>query len=228
MTAKGSFSYALVAVNRVPVAEFPPATSSNSQIVTSILMQINSRAGRLSAEHGSNVYSAFTDQDGLTFLCCSDRSVDSASRTTFLNDIQREWRLKYGSRAVRFTSHDKDSEFGPTIGTLLKSYNDDMSKGLKKVRANLEDAQTAMSHNMELAMTRGATLNEMEGQVNDISEAADAYHRDAVALRRKMCWDRYKWWLMGGGLVFVIVLIVVLVWYFKSRGSDDKSEDNGE
>jgi hypothetical protein len=40
---------------------------------------------------------------------------------------------------------------------------------------------------MELALTRGTMLNEMEGQVNDLSEAADVYHRDAVELRRKMC-----------------------------------------
>jgi hypothetical protein len=104
----GSFTYALVARNRMPLAEFPPAPSSNSQIVTSILSQLSARAGTLSAERGASVYCTLTDE--LTFICCPDRSVGSSARTAFLADLQREWRLKYGSRAATFTSHGKDSE----------------------------------------------------------------------------------------------------------------------
>jgi hypothetical protein len=218
------FTYSLIALDRIPLAEFPAASSVNSQVVASILAQINSKSGHLSAEQGSQIYATFTDQDRITFLCCSDKSVESSVRAAFLNELQREWRLKYGSRASSFGSHEKDSEFGPVIERLIKSYNDDLSKNIRKVRANLEDAQTTMAHNMELALTRDATLNQMEDTVNGISDAADAYHRDAIELRRRMCWERYRNYVLAFATLFAVLGIVLFVSYMKNGGSNDDSE----
>jgi hypothetical protein len=221
----GSLSYALVALDRTPLAEYPAATLFNSQVVPSILAQINSKSGHLSAEQGTQIYVTFTDQDHVTFLCCCDKSVDSSTRVAFLNELQREWRLKYGPRASSFSSHEKDSEFGPVIDRLLKSYNEDLSNSIRKVKANLEEAQTTMAHNMELAMVRDATLNQMEDKVNDISIAADAYHRDAIDLRRRMCWERYRNYVFAAVGLLVVLAIILFVAYLKNGGSDDDSED---
>jgi hypothetical protein len=49
-----------------------------------------------------------------------------------------------------------------------------------------------MTRNMELALTRGDRLEEMEDQTNDVAEQAQAYERDATELRRRMVWERWK------------------------------------
>jgi hypothetical protein len=220
-----SISYALVAREQVRLAEFSLSPTLNVKQVTSILSQLDPKSPRFSAEQGSQMFSTFTDSDRITFLCCSDRSVDSMTRGSFLTELQREWRLKFGSSGSSFQFLQKNQEFGPIIERLLKSYADpERSRGLREIRANIEETQLQMSQNLEQALTRNTRLEQMQDQADGVADAAGTYHREATAIRRRMCWQRYRTAAIVA--IVVVVVIAVLVLGYRVRSGGHGNEDD--
>jgi hypothetical protein len=220
-----SIAYALVAREQLPLAEFSLSPALNFKQVNSILSQLDPKSPRFSAEQGSQAFSTFTDSDRITFLCCSDRSVDSGTRASFLSELQREWRLQFGSAGSSFQFLQKNQEFGPVIERLLKSYADpERSRGLREIRTNIEETQAQMSQNMEQALTHGTRLEEMQEQADGVADAADVYHREAAAIRRRMCWQRYKIIIIVA--ILVVVAVLLLGYWVRSGSKDDGDGDH--
>jgi hypothetical protein len=214
---------ALVARDQVRLAEF--FLSNPPPQISSILAQVSPKSPRLSAEQGAFIYTAQTDPDRITFLCCADKSVDASVRSAFVADLQREWRLAFGSNGAGFGALQKDPEFRPVIERLLKSYNTPRSQKLVTVQHNIEDAQSQMTQNLTAAMTRGGKLAVMEDQANEVADSADAYHREAAQLRRRMCWERYRMKIIIVMLLVMAVVSFAVVYSLRNHEEEDDGQD---
>ena len=114
-----SFIYGIVLHDKTPLAEFPQNDPEISSLASNILFQLNSESPRLTAEQGNYLFTTLSEKDRITYICVSDKTVSSELRNTFMNQLQQEWRLKYGSRCSKFAAHEKDAEFGPVIQRLI-------------------------------------------------------------------------------------------------------------
>jgi preprotein translocase subunit SecE len=215
-----SFAYSSVAHDKSVIVEYPPATPTNNQAIASLLAQVDPRAARFSLEQGQLVYTALTDQDKTTFICCSDRMVVPSIRMAYVNELQREWRLKYGAKVP-----DEAPEFIDTLKRVEENYNKEKTRRVREIENNLEDARATMTRNMEFAMIRGDQLNEMEDQANDVAEQSQAYLRDARELRRRMCWERWKKVILIIFLVILVIAVFAIVIILKPKGSADEDDD---
>ena len=196
-----SFSYAVVCRGRLVLAEFPSTGGQMEAAVVKIVGQVDTRNPRLSAEHGSVIFTTLTEPNGITYLCKCDKAVEPTVRTNFVNELQREWMVQFGANGASFGQLEKNAEFAPVIERLINTYNSERARKLHEVRTNIGEAQAEMTRNVERAMVRGATINEMEDQANDIAETANAYRRDARALRLRMCRRR---------CIVVVVILALL------------------
>ena len=192
--------------------------------VVKIVGQVDVRNPRLSAEHGSVIFTTLTEPDGITYLCKCDRAVEPTLRTTFVNELQREWRVQFGANGASFGQLEKNAEFAPVIERLINTYNSERARKLHEVKTNIGEAQAEMTRNVERAMVRGATINEMEDQANDIAETADAYRRDARALRRRMCCQRYMMLFITILVLLLLALVATLVVVVKHQMKEDKND----
>ena len=118
-----SFIYAIVLRDKTPLAEFPLNKPELASSASSILSQVNLESPRLTAQQGNYLFTTLSDSDNITFIGISDKATDAQLRNSFINEIQREWRLKYGSSCSSFAAHEKDAEFGPIIEKVLNNYN---------------------------------------------------------------------------------------------------------
>jgi ribosomal protein L17 len=65
---------------------------------------------------------------------------------------------------------------------LMRNYNSKSAQKLNQIKSNLANAQTAMSQNLSMALTRGEQLTTMEGKAEDIRSSAQTFRREAEKL----------------------------------------------
>lgn len=221
-----SFVYAIVLRDKTPLAEFPLNKPELASSASSILSQVNLESPRLTAQQGNYLYTTLSDSDNITFIGISDKSTEAQLRNSFINEIQREWRLKYGSSCSSFAAHEKDAEFGPIIEKVLNNYNNERAKQLQVVHNNISEAQMEMSKNMEMALNRRNRINEISEKADDVSQQSQLYYQGTTDLRRKMCWQKYKMFVLIGSLITILIIFLIIVWAVKNNKDKANNNDN--
>jgi vesicle-associated membrane protein 7 len=51
----------------------------------------------------------------------------------------------------------------------------------------------------------------MEKKAEDIREGAQIFQREAEAVNKMMCWQRYKWWVIGGVIGVVVLALIIAI-----------------
>jgi vesicle-associated membrane protein 7 len=74
-----------------------------------------------------------------------------------------------------------------------------------------------MSQNLSEALRRGEQLKLFEQKAEDISNNTEIFKMEAKDLRKKMCWDRYRWWILGILIGFVLLDIIIIIIAVKVR-----------
>lgn len=203
-----SFKGAVVLSGMTIVVKYPGSLEVSDHL-NSIISQLNPKTPRLSAERGSLQFTTITDNDGLTVIGITDTDIDIQARNRFINDIQREWRLKYGASAPSFAQFSKSEEFGPTIDSIIKSYNNNAQ--LKVARSNIEDAQQEMSKNFANVMARSDIIEELDQKSDSIVDQSNLYAVQATNFRKQMCIRKYKWHVLSIVLILIIIFFMI-VW----------------
>lgn len=219
-----TFIYAIVLRDKTPLAEFPLNKPELASSASSILSQVNLESPRLTAQQGNYLFTTLSDSDNITFIGISDKTADAQLRNSFINEIQREWRLKYGSSCSSFAAHEKDAEFGPIIEKVLNNYNNERTKQLQVVHNNISEAQMEMSKNMEMALNRGNRINEISEKADDVSQQSQLYYQGTTELRRKMCWQKYKMFVIIGVIVTFFIILLIVIWASKNKSKESDKE----
>lgn len=206
------FQYALVARGSTPLAEYSLVTGNSRSVAVKMLENIDPKSPRAIVEQGQHVFMTLTDQDRITFLVLTDKTVAQGNRISFLNDLKNKWRARYGNSANGFGANSKNSEFGQTeIAALLRNYNSNQFAKLGQIKQNLEDTKEVMTQNLTMALARGEQLSVMEAKAENIKDSAATFHRQATNVRRQMCMQRAKWYIIGIVVVLVVIAIIVIV-----------------
>jgi vesicle-associated membrane protein 7 len=50
----------------------------------------------------------------------------------------------------------------------------------------------------------------MEQKAESIKESANTFQREATNVRRKMCWQKWRWYIIG--VLILLVIIFIIVW----------------
>lgn len=219
-----SFLYSIVLRHKTPLAEFPLNRPELASSASSILSQVNVESPRLTAQQGNYLYTTLSDPDGITFICISDKTTDPQLRNSFINEIQREWRLKYGSTCSSFTAHEKDAEFGHIIEQVINNYNNERAKNLQAVHENVNEAQMEMSKNMSLVLDRKDKFNQMVEKADDVAEQSQLYYQGATHLRRKMCWQKYRIFLLIAIIILLVIIGLIINYSIKKKSNDSDEQ----
>lgn len=209
---QNNFQYALVARGSTPLAEYSIVQGNYRNIALRMLESLDPKSPNAIVEQGKNIFYSQTDPDRMTFLCLCDSQVQPTLRAGFIEELQRKWRQRYGNSAVSFAPNSKNNEFGATeIRNLIDSFNKERNAKLAAVKQNLQDAQEKMTQNLTMAFARGEQLNIMEQKAENIKDSAQTFHREATNVRRKMCLQKWRWYILGAVVVIVVIFIIVVI-----------------
>lgn len=206
------FQYALVARGTTPLAEYTLVQGNHRNIAIKMLENLDPKNPSAIVEQGKNIFFTMTDPDRMTFLCLCDSSVPATLRSNFLEELKRKWRQKYGNSAAGFGPNSKNDEFGRTeIKNLLTSFNSERNAKLAQAKGYLQDTQDKMTQNLTMAFMRGEQLNIMEQKAENIKDSAQTFHREATNVRRKMCFQKWRWYFLGAAIVLVVIFIIIVI-----------------
>lgn len=211
MTEQRNFLYALVAYGNTPLAEVSIIQGTNNvkPIVLRMLESIDPKREVHIFEQDQYVFQCFTTQDNMRYLCLTEKTVISELRTEFLDQLRKKWLLKYGNQGHQFKSLEKATEFGPEIDALINTFNSNQISKIAVIKDNIAKAQETMTENLSEALLRGEKLTIMEEKADRIKTNAAQFKYESARVRRKMCFQRYRWYILG--VIVVIVIIIVLL-----------------
>ena len=206
-----SFVYGLVAHGAIPLADYSGASGNFKSVAIRLLENIDTKKPYHTLPSDPYVFHSFTDNNRMNFLCLTDKKVEANLRIAFLDELSRKWNSKYGNQGPKFSSYSKQKEFSPEIQALFTVYNSDQAQKIATIKGNLAKAQETMTENLTQALIRGEKLEVMEEKANSIKNHAEVFHRAATNVKRKMCWEKYRWYILGTIIVLVIIAVVALV-----------------
>lgn len=210
--SQNNFQFALVARGNTPLAEYSIVQGNYRNIALKMLESLDPKSPSAIVEQGKNVFYSQTDPDRMTFLCLCDSAVQPTLRQNFIEELQRKWRQRYGNSAVSFAPNSKNNEFGATeIRNLIENFNKERNSKIADIKANLTNAQEKMTQNLTMAFARGEQLNIMEQKAENIKDSAQTFHREATNVRRKMCFQKWRWYILGAAIVIIVILVIILV-----------------
>lgn len=207
-----NYQYALVAHGSTPIAEYSLIEGNHRSIAIKMLENIDPKTPNAVVEQGNFIFMTLTESDRMTFLVLTQKSVPASGRISFLQELQRKWRSKYGRSGASFGKYSKNDEFGKNdIAALIRLFNSERNAKLTQAKENIAQAQEQMTQNLTMALARGDQLEVMEKKAENIRESAQQFSREANQVKKKMCWQRYRWYLVAVIAVIVLILVIILI-----------------
>jgi len=94
----------------------------------------------------------------------------------------------------------------------MATYNDDK---VRRAQQQADDVANITRQNIQMSLDNVERLETMETKADQLQSHAQDFHRGAVKLRRRFCWENYRILLML--LVLLAIVGVIIYGIIKSR-----------
>ena len=205
-----SILYAAVIKKDVAICSGPQPNASVNSSLKAYCSQIH--GGRVhQLEQGKNLVKILTENNQLNFCCVCEATCNGHTALQFLEELSRQWVRKYGTSPPPFAENQKNGEFGPVIQSTLSSFNSEQNQKISTIKPNLAEAQETMAKNLEEALRRGEKLEDMEAKAQGLKEHASEFERNSSTLKNKMCWQKWRYYIIGAIVAIVLIAIIVII-----------------
>lgn len=213
-----AFTYGLVSYGQKPLAEYDAGAGGNyKKVARDLLSRLSFDGTRTAFEQGAYVFSVFSESTKLSVIVLSDSTTNAKTRFFVVDQIRNKFIGKYLSSYSSAGELSKSSEFGPEIARIFSECTSPSSAKLAQINANLGDVRDIMTENLSKALERSEKLEVMEQKAENIKESASQFQREAKGIRRAMCIQRYKWWVLIGVAIAVILIIIIVIIVVKTK-----------
>ena len=203
-----NISYVAIARNTTILAQDAISSGNFDQWATEILGQINPTQNQIMTDKGQYRYFIIHDQSGLNVICAASSTLQGKLAFDFLDDVQKRFNLQYARSWKNAPAFGMQQEFSTQLHSLLQGANDDK---IRQIKSNLAEAQGTMTEAMQQALLRGDKIDTMSQKADVLANNAKDYERSATRVKRKMCWEKYRWYLIGAIIVVIVIIIIVLI-----------------
>lgn len=163
--------------------------------------------GRAKLTNGQKVTIRYHVQQSKTshdiyHMCATNRDAKYTFAYAFLNDV------------------DESPIASTDLQELMDQWNTSppLSK-MDKLKRQITKLKAVLDRNLSAMGDRGETLSKLESKSERISEASSKFEDGSNRVKKKFCWQKWKWYIMIGGGLATIILIIVLVVVISNAGS---------
>ena len=201
------FEYSAVTRNSVILAQHANTTGNFDVCVNEIINRINPNDSRFTCEKMNHRYFISHESKGLNFIVAGPLALQSQTAYNFLDQVHRNFIMKYGRLWENAPSFGMQSEFGPKLQSIMSEKNNKLSQ----VKENLEQTTEIMNENLQKAMLRSTQIEKLDSSAQSIAELSSEYERQSRELRLKLCFEKYKFVILIGILIIIVILIIIIV-----------------
>lgn len=203
-----SFDFAAVLRDKTMLALYAIGSGNHDVVTQEIINSIDPGDKQITREKGNKRYYVIHDNGGLNFIVGTDLYVSSHEAFTFLQNLQRKFVLQYSRQWKTAHIYQMQQEFSPQIKSMMDNKS---TQKIDQIKENLEETSIHMTHAFEQALLRESTLGELEDKSTKLHNGVLEFDRNAGILRRKMCFEHYRYYFIGGFIIFCVLLLVIII-----------------
>ncbi|KAH0787300.1 Synaptobrevin family protein [Histomonas meleagridis] len=205
------FEYAAVTRNSQILAQHANTAGNFDVYLSDIINRINPNDSRFTCEKMNHRYFISHESSGLNFIVAGPLTLQSQAAYNFLDQVQRNFIMKYGRTWESAPSYGMQSEFGPKLQSIMCDKNDKLSQ----IKDNLTQATETMSDNLQKAILRSNQIDSLDASAQSIAESSREFDRQSTQLKRRLCFEKYKYIILGI-IIGVVILIIIIIISVKS------------
>jgi len=200
--------YALVSYHSTIIASHtsPTLTGNFAQVSTALLNRLDfSNDSKLSYSYHQYCFHYIINK-GFVYLTIADELYNRLLAFHFLSELQNAFTAKKSNELSRakFTENEFDSDMSAAFTDLFTKYNDVNNCKIATITNQLSDIHSTMLNNIDLAVNRNASLEDLNSRTENLSSAAFSFNRHSRTLKRKMWYrDLKSMMVLGSGLASV-------------------------
>jgi len=205
---RGQILYALIARGTVVLTECTTNKGNFAQVTRVLLQKIPSEDSKMSYIYESYVFH-YIVEEGITYLCMADESVDRQIAFHCLEAIKSKFRQQYADRAQQLIAYSIDVDFKRVLSQQMDHANNTASRGNEKIaqiNETMEQVKTAMYTNIDKVLDRGERIELLVDKSTHLNDHANQFRRRAKTLKNRLWWQNVK-------LMLILFLIVAGVAY---------------
>ncbi|OCT86612.1 vesicle-associated membrane protein 5 [Xenopus laevis] len=85
------------------------------------------------------------------------------------------------------------------------------NNNLELCQSNAEEVKVLMKNNVDKVIEREGKISDLEDRSNDLLSMASTFQRTAQKVERHTRWQKWRWYIIAGGIVAVIVVIIIII-----------------
>eukprot|EP00079_Xenopus_tropicalis_P033798 XP_017947569.1 PREDICTED: vesicle-associated membrane protein 8 isoform X2 [Xenopus tropicalis] len=85
------------------------------------------------------------------------------------------------------------------------------SNNLELCQRNAEEVKVLMKKNVDTVIEREGKISDLEDRSNDLLNMACNFQKTAQTVERHTRWQKWRWYIIAGGIVIVIVIILIVI-----------------
>lgn len=203
-----NISYAAVCRNNTILAQAAISSGNFDSAIMEIIGHLNPNESQVMTEKGQYRYFVIHDQQGLNFIAAGSPQIQAKVAFEFLENVQKRFNLQYARTWRTVPAYGMQQEFGSQIQSLITSTNNDK---IRTIKSNIAATQETMTEAMQNALLRGDKIETMNEKADMMAANAKEYERSATRVKRKMCWERYRWYLIGAIIAVLVLFFLILI-----------------
>ena len=174
-------------------------------------------------------------------MCSNDDTTKKRVAFQFLEDIRKDWRLRYDeqveNKAIAFAMQ---GDFSPILQGQMNRYNNDKdfaagTDNIEKIRNQIDSVKEIMCENIDNLLERGEKIELLVDKTDQLSHSAFKFERSSKSLKNTILWNQIKMYLMIFAIIGVFCLFIsMLVCGFsldqcgaKENEVETQTKDNG-
>lgn len=191
------------------LCELAPQDSNIDRLFKSMLSQ-----GKISQQLQFNRFDRtemgiFHTEDGLNIVIAVEGTSETKVLSEYLTRIRDEFVMKFGANWKGAGRLEFQNLFKQRLEYFRSEIEDRRRQKIAQIQQNLNETQDSMKRAYEKAITRGHTLEGMSASSQQLLDDSEAFRREATSVRRRVCLQKYKWYLIGVAIGVAVVFLIV-------------------
>lgn len=190
----------------------PKLTENAERYLTDFLCTFSTEADTKTSFSAGGFKFHVLVQSGMVFCCGATPEAGVRLPFLFLVELSKRFCMTtLASRTYNAEEHEFDREFKTVLGDTLEAFNSGQSGDkVDQLQNQVNDVKGIMQENITKALERGARLDDLVDQTENLESQSVAFRSQTGRVRRKMWLQNMKMWAICGGILLVIVVIIVL------------------
>lgn len=210
-----SIEYGAVALKDTILAQYADVSGNFDVMSANILKKLQTKDVRFACEkEGHKFYIYHDDENGLNFVVVGTLSFQPDQAYECLDKIKTDFYQHNNKKSwENARPYGLQNNFSSQIKQYILSYS--RESNLSTIHDNLNETQQRMTESMKSLVLRGRELEDLDEGAVSLETSSKSIERQARSLRRKMCLEKYRWYIMA--VIIIIVLIFLICLFAKSK-----------